>query len=77
MGPLRARARGEKSYSFFGAFFQVFRSQFRSLEYMAEWRRRNPGYMATKSAEHRERRRQRAADAAAGGTTPLSAFATQ
>ena len=46
-------------------------------EYMAEWRRRNPGYMATKSAEHRERRRQRAADAAAGGTTPLSAFATQ
>ncbi len=46
-------------------------------EYMADWRRRNPGYMATKSAEHRERRRQRAADAAAGGTTPLSAFATQ
>ena len=45
-------------------------------EYMAEWRRRNPGYMATKSAEHRERRRQRAADAAAGGTTPLSAFAS-
>ena len=31
MGPLRARARGEKSVLKFGAFFQVFRSQFRSL----------------------------------------------
>ena len=31
MGPLRASARGEKSVLFFGAFFQVSQSQFRSL----------------------------------------------
>ena len=44
-------------------------------EYMREWRRAHPTYMADASREHRERRRQRAAAAAAGGTTPLTAFA--
>ena len=31
MGPLRARARGEKSVTLSGAFFRVFENQFRSL----------------------------------------------
>ena len=48
-------------------------------EYQRAWRRRpeNRDYMSRKGREHRERRRQRAADAVTGTTTPLSAFATQ
>ena len=42
MGPLRARARVEKSDSFFGAFFRVFRSQFRSLADRGEYGESGP-----------------------------------
>ena len=44
--------------------------------YMAEWRRRNAGYMAAKGREHRERRRQKLLQRTAeAGTVCLDAFA--